>query len=232
MSTRTTAAFVTAALVCTASAQAQNIPPIRDPIRDYLNHFETQPGEQLISTEVDLNRDNIPEIFLSRTSLYNGRQGNVWVLYESLPEGLWRRHETLNDSHGGVIEFHPKAVSAQPDGNGGKLLIRYSPGSARSGQLTTFQLRKGGVSESIRQEIQPTEGDAGLFERYFNTPQTQLSFQLRSMDELRAQYLPFNGWFHEITIGKLIFLALCALVPLWILRTALGILFRRKKEER
>lgn len=210
---------------------AQEPGPVRDPIRDYLNEFETHPGEQLLSTQVDLNGDGIDDVFLSRSTLRNGRQGNIWVLYESLPGGLWKRYDTLSGEDGGVIEFHTKAVSVQSDGKGGKMLIRYSPGSANSGRLTTFQLRKGAVSETIRPgEFLPVAGDAALYEQYFGNPASQLKFETRSMTELRAKYLPFNGWFHHMTLGKLVFLGLCAFVPLWILRGLVLIFFRRRSD--
>lgn len=229
MSTRPTATVLAGAALFLAILSAEERVPIRDPVRDYLNDFETQPDEQLISTQVDLNGDGVEEIFLSRTSLYNGRQGNIWVLYESLPGGLWKRHETLGGEDGGVIEFHPKAVSVQADGKGGKMLIRYSPGSASSGRLTTLQLRNGGVSESERKgEIAPLAGDAALYDQYFSNPESQLTFALRNMAELRAKYLPFNRWFHEITLGKLVFLLICVFAPLWVLRGVLRFYWGRR----
>lgn len=218
------------ALAPLSSLRAQDPMPVGDPLRDYLNQFETQPGEQLISSQVDLNGDGKDEVFLSRSSLSNGRQGNIWVLYESLPDGTWKRHDGLGGDGGGVIEFHLKAVSVQPDGKGGKMLVRYSPGSATSGRLTTFQLRKGAVLETTRQgEINPRDGDAALYDQYFAKPESQLTFQLRDMTELRAKYLPFNGWFREITAGKLIFLALCVFAPVWLLRDFLRLLGGNKR---
>lgn len=230
MSSRTLIAICTAALLAPV-LNAQDHFSVRDPIRDYLNDFETRPGEQLIVSQTDLNGDGTDEVFLSRTSLYNGRQGNIWVVYESLPDGSWKRHESLSGEEGGVIEFHPNAVSVQPDGKGGKKLVRYSPGSSRSGRITTFQLRNGGVSESVQEgEILPGDKHEGLYAKTFENPQTKLAFQWQNMDELRDRYLPFNGWFHEITAGKLVFLTLCVFAPLWVLRGILGIFFRRKRD--
>lgn len=231
MSTKPFAAICTGALLA-AAAWGQEAAPVRDPLRDYLNDFETSPDEELISSQVDLNGDAVDDLFLSRSSLANGRQGFIWVFYESLPAGQWRRHDTLDGNDGGVIEFHPKAVSVQADGKGGKMLIRYSPGGASTGRLTTFQLRNGGVVESVRAgEIQPEDTHAPLYEQYFGNPKTSLMFQSRNMAELRSKYLPFGGWFHEITAGKLVFLGLCLFVPLWFLRKILQLSLNRRRGE-
>jgi len=232
MTTRNSTGLLLAGALLVPALSAQEVRTTRDPIRDYLNHFETQPGEQLITSQVDLNADGIDEVFLSRTSLYNGRQGNIWVLYESLPDGSWQRHDELSSETGGAIVFHRKAVSVQPDGNGRKKLVRYSPGSSRSGYLTSFRLGSDGVAERTEaggREIYPGAGDAALFERYFEDGGSGLEFHLQSMANLHAEYLPFNGWFHQITAGKLVFLLLCVLVPLWLLRQLFRLFFRGGK---
>lgn len=229
MNARPFATICTGALLA-ASARAQEPAAIHDPVRDYLHDFETSSEEDLVSSQVDLNGDGVDEMFLSRSSLSNGRQGFIWVLYESLPGGLWKRHDTLGGDDGGAIEFHPKAVAVQPDGKGGRQLIRYSPGGASTGRLTTFQLRNGGIIESVRAgEIQPEDNHAALYEQYFANPKTSLTFQSRKMAELRSKYLPFGGWFHELTAGKLIFLGLCLFLPLWFLRKLLQISLGRKR---
>ncbi len=204
-------------------AQAQT--ETADPVRDYVLDFETHSDEQIITSTIDLNGDGTDEVLISRNTLSNGRQGNIWTLYESAPGGIFVRRDALVD--GGPIEFHRAAVSHRPRANGqGRELLRYSPGSGREGWLTTFALGENGVTETALRELTPFE-DGGLYESLFENPDTRLVFELQDAGPLRKKYLPFGGWFRSMTLAKWAILGLGALILLVLLLNLLQT-FRRQ----
>ena len=158
---------------------------IGDPHKDYVAHFQCEDSDDLIVSEIDLNNDGIDDVFVTQRGLYNGRQGNIWVLYRSIPGGKFERLDEL--SGGGVIEFHPKATAFQDRANGsGRDLIRYAPSGAGKGHVVTFELGAAGIGEVFGREIAPGGSDEAYFIKTFENPETILAYRLRNVGDVRA----------------------------------------------
>lgn len=214
-------ALACAALLASAlPAQAQSIP---DPVKDYLGTFAVHRGESVITATPDLNGDGTPDLLITRNTLANGRQGNLWVCYESLAGGGFRRIDELPD--GNPIEFHQKAVSLRPRRDGkGMELVRYSPGGGGEGMLSVFRLTSdGGATEASLGEFNPgidTDRYASLFEN----PATQLVFVWEKSDVLLRRHFPLGRWFLHMTPLKWAITALGALAALVVLLALLRVI--------
>ncbi|MEM1295960.1 MAG: hypothetical protein AAGH89_11385, partial [Verrucomicrobiota bacterium] len=139
--------------------------PIMNPMRDFLKHFDALDPRDVIKTEPDLNGDGVPEILLTYNNTVNGRQGNIWVLYRSLPGGGYERIDELTT--GAPIEFHQKA-SAIKKRSGGADIVRYSPGGSGRGVISSFNLGSEGVGETVIREISAAGSDAATYQAMFN----------------------------------------------------------------
>lgn len=168
-----------------AAAGWAALPIVENPHEDYVKVFQCEDTDDLIVTEIDLNNDGIDDIFVTQRGLYNGRQGNIWVLYRSVGGSKFERLDELTG--GGVIEFHPKATSFQDRPNGsGRDLIRYSPSGAGKGHVMTYQLGPSGMGETIGREIVPGGSDESYFIKTFENPKTTLVYKLRNVGDVRA----------------------------------------------
>lgn len=171
--------------------------PITDPVHDYLESFEVRRGETVITAHPDLNGDGTPDLLITRNTLRNGRQGNLWVCYESIGPGQFRRIDQLPD--GNPIEFHQKAVSLRPRRDGaGLALIRYSPGGGGEGLLSEIRLNPDGLVESDARAFRPG-ASAGQYEALFENPKSQLVFQEEASDLLLSRHFPLGRWFFHMT---------------------------------
>tara|TARA_R110002096_G_scaffold159011_6_gene324633 strand:+ start:2044 stop:2721 length:678 start_codon:yes stop_codon:yes gene_type:complete len=173
--------------------------PISNPMRDFLLNFDVQDPKDVIKTEPDLNADGVPEILLTYNNTVNGRQGNIWVLYRSLPGGGYERIDELTT--GAPIEFHQKA-SAIKKRNGGADIVRYSPGGSGRGVISSFNLGTEGVGETVIREISAAGSDAAIYQSMFNNPETKLVFVAEDAKKLRWKHLPLREWLRGMTILK------------------------------
>jgi hypothetical protein len=179
---------------------AETVAPITDPVRDFLASFEVKHNRTVVHSSPDLNGDGIPDVLITCSDFANGRQGNIWVYYESTGPGTFRRIDEL--SEGVPIEFHQKAVSFRPRRDGkGVELVRYSPGGAGEGTLTVFRLGNGGGTEAKLDELRPRD-DPGRYSSLFETPKTQLAFAEEESNVLLARYYPMGRWFLHMTPMK------------------------------
>jgi len=186
--------------------------PITDPLRDYLENFDVRRGESVITADPDLNGDGIADLLITRNTLSNGRQGNLWVCYESMGAGSFRRIDEL--AEGNPIEFHQKAVSFRPRRDGkGLELIRYSPGGAGEGMLSSLKLSGGGATETILEDLRPS-GEPDRYTSLFENPKSQLAFHWEKSDVLLARYFPLGRWFLHMTPLKWAIAVLGALATL------------------
>ncbi len=171
--------------------------PITDPVRDYLENFDVRRGEAVITATPDLNGDGVPDLLITRNTLSNGRQGNLWVCYESTGPSEFRRIDELPD--GNPIEFHQKAVSLRPKRGGkGFELVRYSPGGAGEGMLGAIRTTADGATESSLGDFRPSS-DPDRYSALFENAKVQLSFQSEKSDVLLSRYFPFGRWFRHMT---------------------------------
>jgi hypothetical protein len=174
--------------------------PITDPVRDFLGNFDVKGNKTVITARPDLNGDGTPDVLITVSNFSNGRQGNIWVCYESTPGGTFRRIDEL--AEGVPIEFHQKAVSFRPRRDGkGVELVRYSPGGAGEGILTALKLGGGTAAETEIGDFRPRE-DPGRYSALFESPKTQLVFQYEDSNVLLARSFPFGRWFLHMTPMK------------------------------
>ncbi len=180
-----------------AAVAEEAAPPVLDPVQNYLAEFHVRRGEEVIISRIDLNGDGTEDVFISRNTLSNGRQGNIWVYYESLPGGGYARIDEL--AEGAPIEFHQKAVSFRPRRDGkGLELVRYSPGGAGEGLLAAIRLGGGSSSERILEEFRPG-ADMARYDGLFANEATRLRFVAEPSDALLRRYFPFGRWFLHMT---------------------------------
>ena len=219
---------MTLRLACLAIALAPAVwgaDPIKNPIRDFLRHYDVENPRDVVRTELDLNGDGVSEILLSYNNMVNGRQGNIWVLYRSLPGGGFERLDEVNG--GGPISFHQKASAMRKISSGAEIL-RYSPGGAGRGAISSFQLGPNGVVETQPREIVPQGGDAATYDALFENSATKLVFIVEDAKKLRRKYLPIREWLRGMTLLKWCLYIVGVLVALFvlllILRAALGMM--------
>ncbi len=195
---------------------------IEDPRRDFLRAFESQDSEDLIWSEVDLNGDQVPEVLVSLSTMYNGHVGNIWVLYESLPDGTYSRREELAD--GGVLEFHRKAASTRTLANGAREIVCYMPAGGGKGLIGSYQLGPEGISQSLSEEIEPLGDDAATYDRLFTDSGTQLVFSYENAGKLKNKYFPIRRLMESLSLVQwglvAVGLLLLILVGLGVLRGA------------
>ncbi|MEM7015693.1 MAG: hypothetical protein AAF585_29890, partial [Verrucomicrobiota bacterium] len=179
---------------------------VQDPEADFLRHYDASQTEDLIRTERDLNGDGAPEILLTLTSMHNGVQGNIWILYRSRAAGGFDRIEST--SNGGIIEFHRQAASAQErQDREGSDIVRYSAGGGGSGHITSYAMTADGIEETVIQKINPraVEADAEIYDTLFNNPATRLQYEIESVAdfenrmEVRIQQIDSRA-FPEVTL--------------------------------
>ena len=198
---------------------------IKNPMRDFLRHFDVENPRDVVRTELDLNNDGVPEILLTYNNLVNGRQGNIWVLYSSLPGGGYARFDEVTG--GGPISFHQKASAFRKNRSGTEIL-RYSPGGAGRGAISSFQLGPSGVEETQPREIVPQGSDAATYEALFENPATKLVFIVEDARKLRRKHLPIREWLRGMTLLKwclyIVGILVALFVLLLILRGALGMM--------
>ncbi|MFT5469317.1 MAG: hypothetical protein ACI8UO_004436 [Verrucomicrobiales bacterium] len=176
--------FVLLALSAAAGFGAATI--VEDPRLDYVETFQCDDADELIISEIDLNNDGVLDVFITQRGFYNGRQGNIWVLYRSVPNRLFERLDEL--SGGGVIEFHPKAISFEERENGaGRDLIRYAPSGGGRGYVITFELSSSGMDETVGRQISPGGSDETFFIETFENTDTMLVYTRKSVGEIRAE---------------------------------------------
>jgi hypothetical protein len=169
-------------------------------MRDFLASFDVKNHRRVIHSTPDLNGDGTPDVLITCSDFANGRQGNIWVYYESAENGSFRRLDEL--SEGVPIEFHQKAVSFRPRRGGkGVELVRYSPGGAGEGLLTVFRLGNGAATETKLDELQPRE-DPDRFSGLFENPKTQLGFVVEDSNALLARHFPLGRWWLHMTPMK------------------------------
>jgi hypothetical protein len=174
--------------------------PITDPVRDFLGSFDVKGNKTVVSARPDLNGDGTPDVLITVNDFSNGRQGNIWICYESTADGSFRRIDEL--AEGVPIEFHQKAVSFRPRRDGkGVELVRYSPGGAGEGFLTAIRLGGGTAAETVIDDFRPRE-DQSRYTALFESPKTQLVFQSEDSNLLLARYFPFGRWFLSMTPMK------------------------------
>jgi len=215
--------FLAPVLLATAAAQSAPAPgPVIDPVRDYLATFDVRRGEEIITSSADVNGDGTPDVFVTRNTLYNGRQGNIWVVYESIPGGF-RRIDEL--SEGLPIEFHRMAVSFRPrrDGKGVELL-RYSPGGAGEGVLATLSIGGGTAREQMIEEGFRPGSDEARYGAMFENEATRPVFVSEPSDVLLRRYFPMGRWFLHMTPLKWAIAAVVGLAALVLVLAVLRIL--------
>ncbi len=199
--------------------------PIRNPIRDFLLHFDAIDPKDVIRSEPDLNNDGVPEILLTYNNTVNGRQGNIWVVYRSLPSGGYQRIDEL--ASGAPIEFHQKAAAIKKTSAGADIM-RYSPGGAGRGVISSFQLSPTGMGETVIREISPQGSDSATFETLFNDPANQLVFVAEDAKKLRQKHVPIREWLRGMTVFKwclyIVGFLIALFFLLFLLRASIGML--------
>ncbi len=193
--------------------------PVSNPRKDFLRTFASQDHEDVIWTEVELNGDGKPEVLVSLTTMYNGRMGNIWVLYESLPDGKYTRWDELED--GGVLEFHQKASATRKLRDGRHEIVCYMPNNGSTGLLGYYQLGAGGVTQRLSDEIVPLGADAGTFNAYFGDSEAVLKFAYENAGLLKDRYFPLRRLNEKLSTVQKGLLLLGVLVGLLIV---LGVL--------
>lgn len=192
---------------------------IEDPRKDFLRAFESQDSEDLIWSEVDLNGDQVPEVLMSLSTMYNGNVGNIWVLYESLPDGTFTRRDELAD--GGVLEFHRKAAATRNLNNGAKEIVCYMPAGGGKGLIGAYQLGPEGMSQSLSEEIEPLGDDAPTYDRLFTDSGTQLVFSYENAGKLKNKYFPIRRLMESLSLVQW---GLLAVGLLFLIFMGLGVL--------
>lgn len=188
---RRRSAFFAACGLAGSAAAGLGAPIVEDPRQDYVETFQCEDSDELIVSEIDLNNDGVDDVFITQRGLYNGRQGNIWVLYRSLPGGDFERLDEL--SGGGVIEFHPKATSFRERENGaGRDLVRYAPSGGGKGYVITFELGPAGMGEVIGRQISPGGSDEEFFIETFENRDTWLVYTRQNVGEIREEIALLN----------------------------------------
>jgi hypothetical protein len=213
--------FALLALASVAVARAQST-PVPDPVRDYLANFDVRRGEEIITATADINGDGTPDMFVTRNTLSNGRQGNLWVVYESVPGGFRRIDE---QSDGAPIEFHRKAVSFRPRKDGkGLELVRYSPGGAGEGVLAALVIGEGTARETVTEEGFRPGSEEARYASLFEDESTRPVFVAEASDVLLRKHFPMGRWFLHMTPLKWAIASVAGLAGLVVLLAVLRIL--------
>ena len=189
---------------------------VSNPEKDFLRNYASDRKENLIRTEVDLNGDTVPEILFSLTSMVNGRQGNIWVIYRSLPGGNYERIDELTG--GGVLEFHQKATAIQNRGSSGRRLLRFSPAGSGRGMLISYELDANGLGETVLDpEIAPLGADAATYTNLFEDPNTRLVYHFENAGKLRDRYFPLQKYLEKMNFIRWCLFAVGVLLALLLL---------------
>jgi len=203
---------------------------IADPRKDFLDIFASADEEDVITTEADLNGDGVPEVLVSLTTMHNGRMGNIWVLYKSVPEGGYERVESLAD--GAPLEFHRKAASIQPRADGTNEIVCYMASSASSGLVGSYQLGPEGLTQSLSGEIAPLGNDAPTYDRLFKDETTQLSYVYENAGKLKNRYFPFRRLTEKLSLVQwgvvIVGLLMLVMILIGVLRGVAGAMARKR----
>jgi len=192
-----------------------NAVPVTEPERDFLKDFASDRKEDVIISEVDLNGDGVKDYLFSLSqSMRDGRQGNIWVIYQSAA-GTWNRFDEL--SKGGVIVFHQKAASIQRSGKTVSI-YRYSPTSSDRGMVMSYTVGASGVDEKvIHEDYAPLGAQAADFTRLFETKASQLPMRTENAGVLRDRYFPLQKWLEQMNLIRWSLLAIGILLVIFVL---------------
>lgn len=152
---------------------------INNPVQHFLATYETEPGDELLKLEVDINGDGRNEVLLSLSKSYAYKSGHLWVVYIGV-QGGYTEAKGIGET-GEVLE-HPM-VSFRPDvyyvGQITEIhrrgIVSYVPGGGGKGYLKAITINAGKVRETDLGEIAPQGADKAKYDRYFSkAPSVQI----------------------------------------------------------
>lgn len=189
--------------------------PVAEPERDFMKDFASDRKEDVIISELDLNGDGVKDYLFSLSqSMRDGRQGNIWVIYQSAA-GTWNRFDELTG--GGVIVFHQKAASIQRSGKTVSI-YRYSPTSSDRGMVLSYTVGASGVQEKVlHEDYAPLGAQASDFTRLFETKATQLPVRTENAGVLTDRYFPLRKWLEKMNLIRWSLLAVGVLGVVFVL---------------
>jgi hypothetical protein len=135
---------------------------------NYLRHSLTVPipgeiidNDEIIYFEADITGDDVPEIFYSRASFRDGRQGNIWSVYqkENGDELQLRGEVTFSDN-----VFTPEIWSKNKNTHG---FYTFGPGGAGKGILTFYAIEGNRLIVLESRKIEPNGADKIEFDDLF-----------------------------------------------------------------
>ena len=150
---------------------------VTDPIADFAQ-LAHAPNERLLKLEVDLNHEGKRIIFLSRTNLWAGKEGNIWSVYIPVADGYRKVEET---DAGYPITFRPDRyfIGRMPGAKGSNLLMMFGPSGGGKGTLLGYQIVDSKVHEvTIKENFEPDGADKETYKKTFGSHFT------RSVQEL------------------------------------------------
>jgi len=149
-------------LVCSTVVcfQLSNPASTENPLRDFSDWRKWKIGDEgeIVWFATDLNSDGDIEVFVSESSLLNGKAGLMWRVYVE-DDGMFRKQDY-------IPTLPTRIFIGQPDGLQKSGIYSYGPGDAESGTLVWT----GFVDGEIRSE--------GVQELFFKDDTNELSTEL------------------------------------------------------
>lgn len=119
------------------------------------------PNDELIRFEADITGDNRPEVFYTRSSYRDGKQGNIWSLYERTAAGALHLL--------GEVTFSEEVFAPRTWSKDDSLHGFYTFGTAGGGEGTLYfhAIKDGRLEKIASRNVQPNGTDREEFTALF-----------------------------------------------------------------
>ena len=163
------------AVVCFPRAIHASV--VEDPLAHYVTHFAYYPDDHVLSFTVTLDETSV--VFISLTSLVDGRAGNIWEAYVKESQGYRPLEEPLSFRKDALVKTSVKGIDYEP-------LMTYFPGGGGKGVLRAIHMKDGRLVDETLGTIEPDGKDRELYTELFDNDAIRVSVEDKPVAELLA----------------------------------------------